>query len=200
MMMKRFKTLALMVLTVWFASAAFSSAHATVITHTVLGTDNLYNTAWFGNPFPGAIGTPGATDARSVQDGGVGFDFSPFGSVLQIATGSVVDAGSTATDADGLEWLFRGLPVYSLIGIWSSTDTSITAIGSAFFVGTSATIIVPTAMPAYLFLAENDGIFSDNSGSYRVTLTVVAVPEPGTLCLLGLGLLGMGAARRRRKA
>lgn len=196
--MKRLKTLAVMVLTIWFASSAFSPAHAVVITQVVLGTDNLYNTAWTGNPFPGAIGSPGATDARSAGSGGIGFDFSPFGSVLEVATGSVVDAGSTATDADGLPGLFRGLPVYSLIGIWSSTDTSITAVGSAFFIGTSATILVPTATPAYLFLAENDGIFSDNSGSYRVTLTVASVPEPGTFALLGMGLLGMGFAGRKR--
>jgi hypothetical protein len=30
----------------------------------------------------------------------------------------------------------------------------------------------------------------------RMTLT--AVPEPSTLCLVGLGLLGLGAVRRRR--
>ena len=32
------------------------------------------------------------------------------------------------------------------------------------------------------------------------SIEVNAVPEPGTLALLGIGLLGMGAARRRKKA
>ena len=191
--MKKLATVLGLALTVGFSSGA----QAIVITHTVLGTDNLYNTAWAGNPYPGAIGT--GTDARSVQNGGAGVDFSPFGSVVEVATGSVVDAGSTATDADGGGALFRGLPVSSLIGIWSSTDAAITAIGSAFFIGTSATLIIPTSTPAYLFLAENDGIFSDNSGQYDVTLTAVSVPEPGTLSLLGAGLIGLGFLRRRRK-
>jgi len=193
--MKKLATLLGLLLTLGFSGGA----HAVVLTHTVLGTDNLYNTAWAGNPFPGAINTPGATDAQAVQSGGSAFDFAAFASVLGIATGSVVDAGATATDADGLGGLFRGLPVYSLIGIWSSTDTAITAIGSAFFVGTSATLIVPTSTSAYLFLAENDGIFSDNSGQYNIRLTTVSVPEPVTLSLLGAGLLGFGIVGRRRR-
>ncbi|PCM46389.1 hypothetical protein CPA50_06615 [Marinobacter sp. ANT_B65] len=40
--------------------------------------------------------------------------------------------------------------------------------------------------------ANGDGYGLDN-----VTIGSVAVPEPGTFALLGLGLLGLGAARKR---
>ena len=44
---------------------------------------------------------------------------------------------------------------------------------------------------------SGDGIFFD-SMSYGSTST--SVPEPGTLALLGIGLFGMGMARRRKSA
>jgi hypothetical protein len=176
-------------------TASAPSAQAVILTHVVGPMDNLYNTAWVGNPFPGAVGT--GTDAQSVSSGGAPFDFSGYSSIAVSTTGCIVDRAALCTDADGFpaDGLFRGLTVYSMIGLWSSTGSSITGIGVPFVVGTAALLPVPVG-PAFLFLAENDGIFRDNSGQYDVTIE--AVPEPGTLSLVALGGLLFGVRRRRR--
>jgi hypothetical protein len=99
------------------------------------------------------------------------------GQPIQItATGCVVDAGSLCTGPEGFSSLFRGLRVYSLIGRWSMSPTVLdnaTVVGEPFYVGPSASLVAPSAGPGpyFLFLGENEGGFTDNSGAYSVTAT-----------------------------
>lgn len=49
-----------------------------------------------------------------------------------------------------------------------------------------------------IFQVGTGGTTTNNPFGVLYTGTVSSVPEPGTLALLGLGLIGMGVARRRR--
>lgn len=177
---------------------------AALINHTVDGFDNLYNTGWAGNPHPEAIGT--GLDARVVQEpAGTAFDFG--GGLLRLsATGLVTDDGISQTDADGLpnnfqDGFWRGLPVYSLIGIWSASSSVIDPIGDAFAIGTSLEFQAPVVTGAYLFLAENDGLFNDNAGAYEVVIdfSVTEIPLPAAFWLFLSGFAGLGLRVRRQR-
>jgi hypothetical protein len=50
--------------------------------------------------------------------------------------------------------------------------TVATVASNPFFVGSNSVLVAPFAPGSYfLYLAENDGIFSDNSRAYSVTVT-----------------------------
>ena len=77
----------------------------------------------------------------------------------------------------------------SLGGAWSSY------VLTTNFTGLDATRI---SFDGTALLVNMAGLAA-NEGDY-FTFTLASVPEPGTLALLGLGLVGMGYARRRKAA
>lgn len=84
------------------------------------------------------------------------------------------------------------------------TDGNSTSFGSSFVKGESNgnlkyVVVTSTEAIAGGTFTFNNSTSNDGWGIDNVTIGTIAavLPEPGTLMLLGLGLLGLGAARRR---
>ncbi len=198
------------------------STQAATIQQTVDSRDNLFYTDWghwFTQPSDHGLAEPGSQAASAVPYNFAGLDSISISAtglatqdVLAVYTPDGVCVSQCGTAVyTGTELRTSGLSVYSLIGIWSRSATEIDPfytdnhgwrdINSGLgllLIGSSRDVIVPTGASAYLFLAVNDGGFSDNFGSYDVTINTV--PIPGAALLMGSSLMALLGARRRRAA
>lgn len=98
-------------------------------------------------------------------------------------------AGALTTDTTNPNIIRFG----AVVGTFSATP------GRAdwFLIGTRATIVVPTG-GAHLYLAVNDTSHGDNHGAYSGRVAINAVPEPGSVVMLGAGVGALLAFARRR--
>lgn len=103
---------------------------------------------------------------------------------------------------------------FSLSGLGIDFLTLTPELGQVFYIGDGVTsggefqqFVAPTDATR-LFLGIPDGFgfvgapgaYDDNDGSYRITIginEIPTIPEPGTVALMGLGLIGVFAASRR---
>jgi len=152
------------------------------------GNDNEYNAIGRGNP------------AKAFEVDSTPYSFSSGDRLRISAWGCTIDDGSSCTGPDYLGGNFRALPVYSLIGVWSSSMTLISPIdlisgvNPAFLIGDLLDIVVPDfTSPLYLFMATNDGGFDDNISNNDIisayTVQISQIPTPSVLWLMLFGLL-----------
>jgi hypothetical protein len=145
--------------------------------------------------------------ASNVTGGVAGSTFTPYASIINSFVGA---GGGLFSQANGYDWLTALLPAVS-VTVDQNSGLVLTADGNTAFPGlTNADLSagpwhnwfdgfspIPTLATGFGNGLTRSVIIGGTGGS--ITNPGRSVPVPGSLTLLGAGLLGLGALSRKRK-
>jgi len=119
------------------------------------------------------------------------------------ADGTSFTVGNVDTSANGglLDFDFEVVAPYyaNLGGVANGSNAFPESGGQSFAVILNSTFDGVAYDALLLWDDAGGGSDDDNHDDQVIGLNVTQVPEPGTIALLGLGLLGLGISRRRSK-
>jgi len=171
------------------------AAHADLIIDTNATWDGGVNSGWLGS---GQTLTVDATD-NFFEDIGFYFDEASWGQTFDFAIFDALNGGNTLFSTNFA--VGSGINVIDVSQAFAAGSTIYVQMDYRGFNGLTAHF---SYIDGYAGGHSLFGSIGSMNGTYttldhRFIANFSAVPEPGTLALFGIGLLGMGLARRKKK-